>query len=182
MLTGDMPRALLNSWALAWPCTRNWRNMSHRVSCIAAFIPFIIFPSANQVTVHPCEAVIALAKCLLETVARMPKQTPQICKVSEIIAQADSFVNKYDVYNIYSVSRSAGEGKRKWEGFGGTRRWVLPSRFRESADASVDTDTFVHAHPGEMFTQDSVLNGPASSTDRELRAGLTKRCRAIQSQ
>ena len=83
----------------------------------------------------------------------MPKQTPQICKVSEIIAQADSFVNKYDVYNIYSASCSAaGREKGNESDSGGVGRWVLPGRFRESADAGVDTDTLVHTHPGEMFT------------------------------
>jgi hypothetical protein len=33
--------------------------------------------------------------------------------MSRIIAQADTFVNKYDVYNIYSEAVPVWEGKRK---------------------------------------------------------------------
>ena len=73
--------------------------------------------------------------------------------MSGIIAQVDSFVNKYDVYNIYSASRSAAGRERGNESdSGGAGHWVLPGRFGESADAGVDTDTLVHTHPGEMFT------------------------------
>ena len=57
----------------------------------------------------------------------------------------------------------------------------LPGCIGESTDARVDTNTLVHTHPGEMFAEDSVVNGPASSTDRELSTGPAKRCGAIQS-